>query len=140
MCRARNNQQYGEGSNAHVRTLDFPTVADTFLTPLAGRVTPECKNLRPPCRKDWLWLAKRALLSWSRRSSRGERLKGKEALPTPLPRGEWRGRGGGGGGRPEPQRGGSWRSRTPVSSTTPSSSSSRRPRSARTALRSCLRA
>ena len=95
---------------------------------------PDRKNLRLPCRKDWLWLAKRALLSWPGRSSRGERLKGKEALPTPLPRGEWRGRGGGGGCRHEPQRRASCRSRTPVSSTTPSSLSSRRPRSARTAL------
>jgi len=49
--------------------------------PLAGRVTPDRKNLRLPCRKDWLWLAKRALLSWPGRSSRGERLKGKEGLP-----------------------------------------------------------
>src|SRR5215203_5107120 len=27
---------------------------------------PDRKNLRLPCRKDWLWLAKRALLSWTR--------------------------------------------------------------------------
>src|SRR5215203_1207174 len=50
-----------------------------------------------PCRKDWLWLAKRALLSWPGGLSRGERLKGKEASPTPLPRGEGRGRDRGGG-------------------------------------------
>src|SRR5215204_7628983 len=62
-----------------------------------ARVTPDRKNFRLPCRKDWLWLAKRALLSWPGRSSRGERLKGKEASPTPLPRGEWRGRDRGGG-------------------------------------------
>src|SRR5215203_6239499 len=60
---------------------------------------PSAGIFRLPCRKDWLWLAKRALLSCPGRSSRGERLKGKEALPTPLPRGEWRGRGGGGGCR-----------------------------------------
>src|SRR5215211_2811680 len=65
---------------------------------------PDHKNLRLPCRKGWLWLAKRALLSWPGRLSRGERLKGKEAFPTLLPRGEWRGRGGGGGCRHEPQR------------------------------------
>src|SRR5829696_1322424 len=51
--------------------------------PLAARVTPDCRNLRLPCRKDWLWLAKRALLSCPGRSSRGERLKGNEALFNP---------------------------------------------------------
>src|SRR5215203_6628250 len=65
---------------------------------------PDRKNLRLPCRKDWLWLAKRALLSWPGRLSRARALKGKDALLTPLPRGEWRGRGGGGGCRHEPQR------------------------------------
>src|SRR5829696_10364685 len=95
---------------------------------------PTARNLRFPRRKDWLCLPKRALLSWPGRSSRGERLMGKEALfnpgaeardlrakrpsPTPLPRGEWRGRGGGGGCRHEPQRRASCRSRTPVSSNT----------------------
>ena len=42
---------------------------------------PDRKNFRLPCRKDWLWLPKRALLSWPGRLSRGERLKGNEALP-----------------------------------------------------------
>src|SRR5215207_1790364 len=81
---------------------------------------PDRKNLRLLCRKDWLWLAKRALLSWPGPAGRAEArdFKGKDTLPTPLPRGEWRGRGGGGGCRHEPQRKASCRSRTPVSSTT----------------------
>ena len=44
---------------------------------------PTARNLRFPRRKDWLCLPKRALLSWPGRSSRGERLKGKEALSNP---------------------------------------------------------
>src|SRR5215217_3778825 len=61
-------------------TRPLPTSCMSFSRPPA-RSPPERKNLRLLCRKDWLWLAKRALLSWSRRSSRGERLKGKEAFP-----------------------------------------------------------
>src|SRR5215207_3046317 len=126
-----------DGREHRVRICASPGSSGRIWKARASR--PDRKNFRLPCRKDWLWLAKRALLSWPGRSSRGERLKGKEALPTPLPRGEWRGRGGGGGCRHEPQRRASCRIRTPVSSTTPSSLFSRRPHSARTVSRSCLR-
>src|SRR5215218_4248916 len=120
--------------------LKITTAGSAAVRKARAHHAPTARNLRFPRRKDWLCLPKRALLSWPGRSSRGERLMGKEALLTPLPRGEWRGRGGGGGCRHEPQRRASCRSRTPVSSMTPSSLFSRRPHSARTALRSCLRA
>ena len=42
---------------------------------------PTARNFRFPRRKNWLSLPKRALLSWPGRSSRGERLRGKDALP-----------------------------------------------------------
>src|SRR5215207_9848445 len=69
--------------SAHQRNGGRGASAADFGRRAASR--PDHKNLRLPCRKDWLLLAKRALLSWPGRSSRGERLKGKEALPPRYP-------------------------------------------------------
>src|SRR5215204_3319337 len=42
---------------------------------------PDRKNLRLLCRKDWLWLAKRALLSWSRGRAEARDLRAKRPSP-----------------------------------------------------------
>src|SRR5829696_1064303 len=69
-----------------------------------ARITPRPQESSTSLQKGLALAREESVAVVPGRSSRGERLKGKEALPTPLPRGEWRGRGGGGGCRHEPQR------------------------------------
>src|SRR5215213_1609417 len=81
-------------ADIHVCESSTPTAASTVCASAPARAAaaesgrrahhaPTARNLPFPRRKDWLCLPKRALLSWPGRSSRGERLKGKEALSNP---------------------------------------------------------